>query len=218
MPLKQLARATDLPKPTVHRLLHTLQTLGYVTRDGDSTDYLLGHRIQELAGGPIQQRIKDAALPLMHRLHKAVNETVNLGVREGFLIRYVDYLETTRPLRLAVQPGQTDSIFSTALGRAILSVLPETEVRRILAAAQRENGFLPEGGATKLETLLALGRKRGWAEEEEETVKGICCIAVSLERLGFPHAAVSVAVPSVRYNGECRRAIQQIFQQFHDAA
>ncbi len=45
LPLKQLAELTELPKPTAHRLLQTLQKLGYVVREGNSSDYLLGHRI-----------------------------------------------------------------------------------------------------------------------------------------------------------------------------
>jgi DNA-binding IclR family transcriptional regulator len=215
LPLKELAESTELPRPTAHRLLQTLQTLGYVVRDRASTDYLLGYRIQELARGPIQQRIKNAAAPLMQKLHKTLNETVNLGVREGFLIRYVDYLETSRPLRLVVRPGQTDPLVSTALGRAILSAMPTEEIGRILAMFQRET----EQGMSipELEEKIAAARKRGWAEETEETVKGVSCMAVSLRGLGYPDAAVSVSVPTVRCSETYRRTIESIFKKFNDS-
>jgi IclR family transcriptional regulator, KDG regulon repressor len=217
LPLKQLAESTELPKPTAHRLLQTLQTLGYVVRDGDSTNYLLGHRIQELARGPIHQRIKEAAAPLMQKLHKALNETVNLGVREGLLIRYVDYLETSRPLRLIVRPGQTDPLFTTALGRAILSAHSDDEVQRSVADLRREAGGPNHIEGSKIQQVLATARKRGWAEEEEETVKGVSCLAISLRRLGYPNAAVSVSVPTVRCNKACLHTIETIFKEFYDA-
>ncbi len=216
LPLKQLAKTTELPKPTAHRLLQTLQKLGYVVRAGTSADYLLGHRIQELARGPIQQRIKNAALPLMQKLHKTLNETVNLGVREGFSIRYVDYFETSRPLRMILRPGQTDPLFSTALGRAILSALPDDEVRRTLKAFQREVGAPRSFPLAKLQPIIAAARKRGWAEEHEETVKGVSCLAISLQRLGYPDAAVSISIPTVRCNEACRRAIEAIFKKFNE--
>ena len=218
LPLKQLAESTELPRPTAHRLLQTLQTLGYVVRAGNSTDYLLGHRIQELARGPIQQRIKSAAMPLMQKLHKTLDETVNLGVREGFLIRYVDYFETTRPLRLIVRPGQTGSLFSTALGRAILSALPADEVPQILLASQREGEADQNVRLAKLQSAVAAARRQGWSEERGETVSGVSCLAVSLRRLGYPNAAVSITVPIVRCTAACRGIIQGIFEEFNDAS
>jgi DNA-binding IclR family transcriptional regulator len=216
LPLKQLAELTELPKPTAHRLLQTLQKLGYVVRDGEGSNYLLGHRIQELARGPISLRIQDAARPLMQKLHKTVNETVNLGVREGLLIRYVDYIETDRPLRLIARPGQTDSLFSTALGRAILSALPDPEIGRVLAALPREVRAAQCIRPAQIQAAVVAARKRGWAEEQGETVQGVSCLAVSLADLGYPHAAVSVSVPTVRCTDACRRAIEGIFTKFLD--
>ena len=216
LPLKQLAETTELPKPTAHRLLQTLQSLGYVVREENGTDYLLGHRIQELARAPIQQRIKEAALPLMKKLHAAVNETVNLGVREGLAIRYVDYLETNRPLRMIVRPGQSDSLFSTALGRAILSVLPIDEVARLLSAIKKERAATAPIVPESFHAMLSASRKRGWAEERNETVEGVCCFGISLRRLGFSNAAISISVPSVRCGEACRRTVETIFKEFND--
>ncbi len=164
----------------------------------------------------MHQRIKEAAMPLMRKLHRTFNETVNLGVREGLTIRYVDYLETTRPLRLFVRPGQSDPLFSTALGRAVLSILPDDEVSRLLAALQKESGSSPKVRPQAFKALLATARKRGWAEEQDETVKGISCGAVSLQALGYPDAAVSMTVPSVRYNEACRHALEALFKEFRD--
>jgi DNA-binding IclR family transcriptional regulator len=214
LPLKQLAQSTGLPKPTTHRLLQTLQGRGYVTREGKSNHYLLGHRIQELARGPMQQQVKNAALPLMQKLHKTINETVNLGVREGSLVRYVDYLETTRSLRFFVRPGQTDPLFSTALGRAILSALSPDEVRDILAATSRED-LASTIRPAKLTAMIADSRQRGWSEEHDETVQGVSCLGISLKRLGYPHAAVSVSIPTVRCTDACRKTIETIFKRFN---
>jgi DNA-binding IclR family transcriptional regulator len=223
MPLKRLTELTRLPKPTTYRLLKTLQQLGYVVRHGATSDYLIGHRIEELASGPIQRRLKEVARPLMTRLYKAINETVNLGVREGFLIRYVEYLETSRPLRLVVRPGQSDPLFSTALGRAILANQTDSEVTHLIETARLVIAGRSNSSAAKkptrsgaLKSILAATRKRGWAEENEETVEGVCCIAISLKPLGYAEAAVSVSIPKVRYTSSCRRQIETIFTKFYD--
>lgn len=214
LPLKELSEITRLPKPTAYRLLQTLQKLGYVTRPGeDSTDYLLGPRIKELSTGAVHQQLKDAARPLMTRLHKAVNETVNLGIREGLSVRYVEYIETTRPLRLIVRPGQTDSLFSTALGRAILSALDDEGLDRLLIAAKtKADPEQPPLRPAAIRKIVAATRDRGWSEEKEETVKGVCCVAISLASLGHPEAAVSVSIPGARFDAACQRTIEDIFK------
>lgn len=212
--LKELAESTELPKPTAHRLLQTLLSLEYVVRDGKSSEYLLGHRIQELARGPIHQRVKDAAQPLMQKLHRTLGETVNLGVREALSVRYVDYLETDRPLRLIARPGQTDSLFTTALGRAMLSVLPENEVMRLWLGHRPETKGSLRFDTSQFRQAMATTRKRGWAEENGETVPGVSCLAVSLRNLGYLNAAVSIAVPTVRCDKACRGAIETIFREF----
>ncbi len=211
MPLKQLTDLTKLPKPTIYRLLQTLQQLGYVVRH--DSDYLIGHRIQKLASGPIHQRLKEAARPLMRHLYKTLNETVNLGIREGLRVRYVEYLETTRPLRMIVRPGQSDALFSTALGRAILSTLPTEELDRLVATvAKQTTGEKPKAAALK--ALLASVRKKGWSEENGETTEGVCCLGLSLDFLSHADAAVSVSVPAARFNPKCRDSIQTIFKQY----
>jgi DNA-binding IclR family transcriptional regulator len=209
--LKEVAETTRLPKPTAYRLLRTLQTLGYVVRHGDDNHYALGHRIQMLATAPAHQKLKEAARPLMERLHRAVNETVNLGVREGDMVRYIDYIETTRALRMVVRPGQSDSLFSTALGRAILSAVPEAEAAEVLKANQ-----LKSIRPASMRALLQLAREDGWAEEREETTIGVGCIAIPLHVLGHADAAVSVSLPIARFDRTCRRTVETIFREFYD--
>jgi DNA-binding IclR family transcriptional regulator len=215
LPLKRLTELTELPKPTVYRLLKTLQELGYVVRHGATNDYLMGHRIAELACGLQHRRLKEAAHPLMKRLYKAANETVNLGVREGLCVRYVEYLETSCPLRLIVRPGQSDNLFSSALGRAILSTHSQEEVVRLVGLSRSTfPGEKTHPRPLALKSLLAAIRKRGWSQENEETTEGVCCVAISLKSLGFPEAAVSVSIPKVRFTPTCRRQIENIFQKF----
>lgn len=211
--LKDLSETTQIPKPTAYRLMQTLQKLGYVVRaDEGGTDYLLGPRIKELSTGAVHQQLKDAARPLMAKIHKATNETVNLGVREGLYVRYIEYFETTQPLRLIVRPAQSDSLFSTALGRAILSALTPKELDRLIQAAKtKADPAQPPVRAAAVRKVIAETIERGWAEEREETVQGVCCVAVSLARIGYPEASISVSVPSARFDANCQKAITRIF-------
>ncbi len=205
--LNEVTEGARLSKPTACRLLRSLQNLGYVARPAGSRDYLLGPRVARL-GSPADPyaALKAAARPLMRRLHEELNETVNLGVLEGAQVVYVDFLETTRPLRYIVTPGESDPYWCTALGRAVAARMPPRELKALLAVTElRRSG--PVGTQAVLLRLLEEARHNGVAEEREEAAEGVSCLAVDLGFCGWPAAALSVAVPLQRLTPRRREAI-----------
>jgi DNA-binding IclR family transcriptional regulator len=197
--LADLARDAGLPKPTLFRILRTLLDLGYVTQDPATSEYALTGRLAQLGGSARIPDLRRRALPLMQRLHRRFNETVNLAVLEDLEIVYVHVLETTRPLRLMTRPDARDPYHSTSLGRAIVAQLPDEERRGLLARTD----FRPQASRvvrTKadLERELRRARERGWAEDREENEPGIVCFGVPLLEGGRPVAALSVTLPLVR--------------------
>lgn len=206
--LQEVTEAVKLPKPTAYRLLQALQKLGYVTRPADSRSYLVGPRTARLAAVDPHADVKSAAQPLLRRLHEQFNETINLGALSGGQVLYLDFLETTQALRFIVTPGQNDPYFRTALGRAAAAQLSDAQLDRLLTGTRFE-ALTPHTVRTRqeLRRRILQVRELGYAEENEEAVEGVCCLAVSLAPAGFPDAAISMAVPKQRLGPRRRAAI-----------
>ena len=213
--LQEVTDAVKLPKPTAYRLLQTLHALGYVTRSAGSRSYLVGPRTARLASCDPQSGLKAMTRPLLRRLHEELNETVNLGTLSGTQVLYLDYLETTQSLRFIVSPGQSDPWFCTALGRAAAAQLSDMALDRLLAET-RLQVLTPRtvGNRAELRRRIRKIREAGYAEEMEESVQGVCCLAVSLAPLGFTAAAISITLPVHRLTPALKASILKTFRAF----
>jgi len=198
--LAELAEEARMPKPTMHRILKSLRDLGYVEQTDRGSAYALSERLASLRVYGRDEVVRQKSEALMARLHRTFDETVNLGLLEGIYIRYAHVNETTQPLRWIVKPGERDLFHTTALGRAIVAQLPDEQQARLVAKVCLA---LPprsrKGAREKALAELAATRSRGCGLEEEETVAGVACAAISLGFLGEPLAGVSVSVPVHRY-------------------
>jgi DNA-binding IclR family transcriptional regulator len=159
-----------------------------------------------------QVDLKSRAKSVLRRLYEEFNETVNLGILSGGQVLYLDYLETTQPLRYIVTPGQSDPWFCTALGRAAAAQLPDKALNRLIAETKLHS-ITPATIRTRAALLRAVEQVRtdGYAHEFEESVEGVCCLAVGLAPLGFSEAAISVALPVKRLTTKRKAAILKMF-------
>jgi DNA-binding IclR family transcriptional regulator len=210
--LAELGQESRLPKPTVYRILLSLRNLGYVEQAARRGSYRLSARLGSLQTHGRDAALRAKALPMMERLRAQFDETVNLGVLEGVFVRYVAVVETTHALRWIVKPGARDHFHTTALGRAIVAQMAPEEQHRLAAKSLVDAGEGTRGGRRRerrraLEAELAATAARGWAIEEEETVAGVACVAVSLAGMNEPLAALSVSVPVSRFPAERRAAL-----------
>ena len=216
--LAELAEEARLPKPTVHRILKSLRDLGYIAQNDRGGAYELSERLASLHEYGRDESVREKARPLMERLHAAFDETINLGLLEGVFIRYAHVIETAQPLRWIVKPGARDSFQTTALGRAIVAHLPAEQQARLVTKAC---ATLPVRGRkaarAALEQELVATQRRGCALEEEETVAGVACVAISLASLGEPLAAVSISVPVHRLSSRRRAEIIGTMLQTREA-
>ncbi len=203
--LKQLAVETGLHPSTAHRILGAMTASGFVERVEPGT-YQLGIRLLEL-GNLVKSRIniRDSAMPLMQRLHREIGESVNLGVRQGDEIVYVERTSSGRSsVRVVHLVGARAPLHVTAVGKLFLL---EDGPQKVREYAKRTGlpGFTP----TSLTVLAALEkeldrvRRHGVAFDNEEIEQGLRCIAAPIrDDSGDLVAGISVSAPADRHKSD----------------
>ncbi|SDQ42467.1 IclR family transcriptional regulator [Quadrisphaera sp. DSM 44207] len=198
--LTELAEATGLPLPTIHRLLRTLVRRGYA-RQLPSRRYALGPQLVRLGEGA-SGAISAWARPALAQLADAVGETANLAVLDGDLVVYVAQAPSRHAMRMFTEVGRRVHPHCTGVGKALLARLPDDAVRALLARTgmpARTEATLADPEALLAE--LAATRERGWALDDGEQEVGVRCFAVALPDGAVP-AAVSVSGPAARVTRE----------------
>jgi IclR family acetate operon transcriptional repressor len=179
VPLSRLAVGSGLPLSTIHRLIRTLVARGYV-RQLPSRRYVLGPRLIHL-GESSSRALSAWALPHLTDLVDGTGETANMAMLDGDRVVYVAQVPSRHSMRMFTEVGRRVHPHCTAVGKAVLSVAPEDEVRTLLARTG-----LPRHTAstiTDVEEFLAQldeVRERGYALDEGEQEVGVRCLAVRL--------------------------------------
>lgn len=192
----EIANLTGLHKSTVHRLLGTLMSRGYVAKDMDNNRYLLGMRVLLLSSAILDRMdLRSVAKPYIEKLCNKTTEVVHLTVLDGNEAVYVDKVEyPEKNVRMNSQIGKRIPIYSTSGGKALLSQLPEDKVDEILRSVEMKK--LTPNTITSIEeykkNLLEV-RRNGYAVDEIENEEGIRCIAAPVKDIhGDVVAAVSI--------------------------
>ena len=199
MTLSDLSACTALPKTTTFRYLYTLRASGFVGYDGLSERYLVGERVTVAAPLSAQMtQLRDAAHPALRRLQRQFNETVNLAVRDGPNIVYLDMVGSTRLQHTEAMIGKRDSIYSTALGKALLLNLGASELERMVPRHMpaRTPHSITERGLFLDD--IAQSAQRNYAFDLEENELGARCVAAAIcsPYSGDAIAAISISGPS----------------------
>jgi len=200
MRLTDVARNAGLSEPTSFRYLATLVDHRMVDREPDGT-YRLGLRLFTMGQGAVGQRdVRKVALPHMDWLLETFEETVNLAIRRGDDLMVVEVVESQRSIRKGASIGDIDVWHCSGLGKAVMALLREQEVRQILA--RRGTAAFTErtlASADDVVAQLELVRGLGYAVDDEEAEAGLRCIAAAIrDRHGVPLYALSVSGPAAR--------------------
>ena len=203
--LKELATATGLHPSTAHRILNDMVTKRFVDRSEPGT-YRLGMRLLEL-GNIVKSRlnVREAALPFMQALHRKTQQTVNLSVRQGDEIVYIDRAFSERSGMQVVRAiGGRAPLHLTSIGKLFLSVDDAKLVRayatRTGLAGNNKNSITD---LAKLERELSLVRARGYARDNEELELGVRCMAAGVrDDAGRLIAGLSISAPADRLSDE----------------
>jgi DNA-binding IclR family transcriptional regulator len=201
VPLEEITELSGIPKTTVHRLLYSMNKLGYVEQDPITNLYSLAGKFFELGKNALPyQRLTVIAKPLMQRLLFTFGESVNLGVPQAGGVIYILVLESPKPHRLAASVGQLSFLHCTSVGKCIAAYLPRDEKEESLA----RYGMPAMTASTitsreRLEEELERVRSEGVALDNEENSVGAVCVAGPIFASDSqPIAALSVSGPSIR--------------------
>ncbi|MCF6310856.1 MAG: IclR family transcriptional regulator [Verrucomicrobiales bacterium] len=202
VPLRDLALASDLAKPTVCRILQTLVALGYVNQREDGW-YSLAEKFISLVGGDSDHKIAEVAEPILRELREQVRENVNLGILKGAQIMYRISLECDRALQCKARPMAKDPVFSTALGRALVAFLEPARQRSLLRQAPIQPSTpKTQTDQKQLSKLLDQIRQDGYAVEREQSEIGMMGVAAPILVRNECVASISIASPCARVNDD----------------
>lgn len=197
MAIGQVAAATNIPLPTIHRLLRTLVERGYM-RQLPNRHYALGFRLIPLSIGANALVGADTGLVLAN-LVAELGETANLAILSGNYAEYVAQAPSPHAMRMFTEVGRRVALHCTGVGKALLSGLEESEVtaivRQVGLPRQTENTITTE---SSLHGALTLIRNQGYAIDEEEQEIGVRCVAVMIPGYLTSRMAVSVSGPVTR--------------------
>lgn len=190
--LAELSRLTGIAKPTAHRILAELVRWDMVERGPGG--FRLGMRLFELGQlAPRQQELREAAAPFLAELFEATRATVHLAVLDGAEVFYVQKLDASRGPKVPSRIGGRMPAHCTGVGKAMLAFSPEDTVRRLMAGGLSRRTPRTVIAPGLLHRELDTIRRRGVAEEHEESAIGIACVAAPvLTADGIAVAAVSV--------------------------
>ncbi|WP_415855889.1 IclR family transcriptional regulator, partial [Sinomonas sp. G460-2] len=194
--LSELSSSTELPLPTIHRLLRTLVALGYV-RQLPNRRYALGPRLIRLGEGANKQ-LGALAQPQLKTLVDRLGETANMAVLDSDMVIYVAQVPSLHSMRMFTEVGRRAHTHDTGVGKAILSQLEDDQVRAIVG---RQGMPTPTAYSIgDVETLLAdldKIRARGYAIDEQEQEVGVRCFSMPVPNAPTP-TAISVSGPVSR--------------------
>jgi IclR family transcriptional regulator, acetate operon repressor len=190
--LAELTRRTGIAKPTAHRLLGELAAWGVVERTDRGVR--LGLRLFELGQlVPRQRDLLEVAAPFLADLFEATGETVHLAVPDGADVVYVQKLVDSTGPDVPSRLGGRMPAYCTGVGKALLAFGPPERLDAVLAGGLTRRTPRTVIAPGLLRAELETVRRRGIAEEHEESTQGIACVAAPvLDADGRAVAAVSI--------------------------
>jgi DNA-binding IclR family transcriptional regulator len=203
--LKEISERTGLHPSTTHRILNDLAVGRFVDRP-EAGNYRLGMRLLEL-GNLVKDRlnVRDAAVQPMRELHKLIQQPVNLSVRQGDEIVYVERAFSERSGMQVVRAiGGRAPLHLTSVGKLFLAM---DDPQRVRAYATRTGlSGQTRNSITQLQVLereLSRVRQYGLARDNEELELGVRCMASGIyDDQGKLVAGLSISAPADRLDDE----------------
>ncbi len=198
--LTEVARAMDLPVPTVHRFLKTLVAVGALAPLPGGR-YTLGAQLADL-GGLVRYEtlLGRSAQAVIAALAQQLGATVHLSVLEAGMAKFIAKETGDPAFRVSTRVGARFEPYCTASGKVLLAALSVIELDDYLHTGALVP--LTSRTVTDPDVLIAMVadvRRRGLASDREEFQDGVACLAVPVRNsVGRPVAALSASFAAGR--------------------
>jgi DNA-binding IclR family transcriptional regulator len=201
--ITEIGKKLHMGLSTVHRILTTLKSRGYVIQNQQTTKYRLGIKLFEL-GCAVQstKRLVEITKPHLKQLSQNTNETANLAILEGKEVIYLDTIGSPEILRTEIMAGTRTSAHCTALGKVLLAFISNREFESLYKSDEPLSSLTSKSISSleELKKCLKKVKEQAYAVDIEEYKIGVNCIGVPiLGRNGEAIAAISVTGPASRF-------------------
>jgi DNA-binding IclR family transcriptional regulator len=192
----ELLKRVDLSRPTLYRLLRTLELRGFVTASGEPQHFKLGPAVAHLAHvWNAGLDVSISAQPMMRRLWQETGETVALFIQEGSDRVCIAEIPSTQPLSFKRGVGHREKITLGASGKVVLAF--SLEAPRLLTE------LIAKKDRAAYSQELAHVREVGYAVSKEELIQGAVAVAAPFFTSGSKVlGSLAVYGPSARVNQE----------------
>jgi DNA-binding IclR family transcriptional regulator len=194
-----MARLLSVAESSSSDLLHTLHSLGYLMRTARTRRFYPTGRLFEIArrfqeNDPLARLAQEAVEQLTER----TNESAFFGVLEPMAVKVAAAQPSRLPLRYILDVGERVALHASALGKALLGLIPPDAARARLQCIERR-AVTPHTvvDIDPLMAQLARGRELGWYEARDEGTEGVTALAVA-GWLGDQPVGISLAGPADR--------------------
>ena len=205
-----IRRNATISKTTTYRILTTLSAAGLLERNIETGTYRIGPELYML--GSLYLRTTDvlkAAEPVVKTLNDLTGEAVSVSILDKDAVIFVMTRESKHAFRLHVHVGSTLPAYASAMGKALLSELTETEVQRLFP--EEELPRITKGTVatrTELKLVLEQIRKTGVSFDREGSYEGAEGIAAIIrDASGKAVAAMAITIPLLRLNRPIREGL-----------
>lgn len=211
MSLTELAERVGAPKSSVHAIVATLIQRGYLYSFSRPRALYPTRRLYDAAAELIKHDplIERTSL-LLSRLRDTSTETVILGKRQGDAVIYLQVFDGLNAIRYSARPGEFKPLHSSAMGKALLSRMPQPELTTLLNTLARPavtRSTIVDADALLID--LADSRRRGYSLTRGENVADVWALATTIT-LGGETLGVTIAGPRHRIEpaaDECGRLL-----------
>lgn len=199
--LSDLSSRLNLHPSTVHRLLNTLSSLGYVQKDSSSGKYRLTLRLFEIGSRLVgSANIVTLAKPSLDRLADLTGETIHLVVPEETEVVYLYKSNPSANITMGSTVGLHNPMYCTGVGKAILAHWDEADIEKMWKRTEiiQYTSHTITNYSDLIKELSAI-RQKHYAIDNEEHEYGVKCIAAPIIDIhNNAIAAVSISAPAVR--------------------
>lgn len=191
----ELARAMDMDKGSVSRVMQTLAQQGFAEQDPSTRRYTLGPQLVVLGQRLLARMpLRDQAHPYLRQLVDATGECAHLAVAAQGQVLYVDQVESAATLRVNTGVGTLAPMHSTALGKCLMAFGNAAIPEPLTAFTTRT---ITSAEALKLH--LEQTRRQGYAIDDEEYSYDVRCVAVPvINHQNQVVAAIGISGPAGR--------------------